>query len=211
MAKQLGSKCKLCRRAGEKLFLKGDRCATPKCALTRKAYPPGMHGTKPVRRGLSEFGKQLKEKQKLKRLYGVSEKQIKRYLEEASSQSGVVGDNLILRLETRLDNIIYRLGLATSRAQARQLVSHGMFKVNDKNLDIPSAKVKVGDEIQVKKEKLEKNYMKELQVIFKKKQDIPEWLLFDAKGMQGKVLSLPAKDKMDVSLDVQLVIEFYSR
>ena len=125
MAKNLDSKCKLCRRAGEKLFLKGDRCSTPKCAIVRKPYAPGMHGgVKKYQKGLSEFGKQLAEKQKIKRIYGVSEKQFKRHLVDATKQEGVAGDNLINRLEMRFDNIIFRLGWASSRAQARQLVSH---------------------------------------------------------------------------------------
>ncbi len=210
MAKDSNSKCKLCRRAGEKLFLKGDRCLTPKCAVTRKPYVPGMHGPK-GQRGLSEFGKQLAEKQKLKRLYGLSERQLRRHLGNAQKQKGVVGDNLILELESRFDNIIYRLGIASSRAQARQLVSHSMFTVGDKVLNVPSAKIKVGQEIQVKEGKMEKTYMKELRSIMKKKQETPSWLSLDPKNMQAKVLSKPTKEEAISDVDLAAVLEFYSR
>lgn len=212
MAKQLDSKCKLCRRAGEKLFLKGERCATPKCAMVRKPYPPGMHGnTRGSSRGLSEFGKQLAEKQKLKKLYGVSEKQFRKHLAEASKQKGVLGEGLLTRLEMRFDNIIYRLGVASSRAQARQLVGHAMFQVNGKNLNIPSALLKAGDEISVKGQKMGSAYMKELQAIIKKKHETPSWLSFDPKAMKGKILSNPPKEDLGAGIDTHLVIEFYSR
>lgn len=219
MAKNLGSKCKLCRRSGEKLFLKGDRCATPKCAMVRKPYAPGAHGQvasmgrggRGRGRGLSEFGKQLAEKQKVKRIYCVSEQQFRRHLKEAQKQTGVVGDNLILQLEMRLDNIVYRLGLAVSRSQARQLVSHGMFLVNGKVLNIPSARLKVDDEIKVKDQKAKNSYFKELQAIIKKKHQLSEWLSFDADTMAGKVLSYPEKNEAGAGLDLPAVIEFYSR
>jgi small subunit ribosomal protein S4 len=210
MAKNLGSKCKLCRRAGEKLFLKGDRCASPKCAVVRKPYAPGAHG-QTRSRGLSEFGKQLAEKQKLKRIYGLSEAQLRRHLREAQKKSGVVGDNLIIRIEMRLDNVVHRLGFADSRAQARQLVGHGCFTVNKKHLDIASAKVVVGDEIVLKETKAGKNYFTQLQTVLAKKQDIASWLSFDAKTMSGKVLSAPNKDDVAMGLDLAAVIEYYSR
>ncbi len=213
MANQVKSKCKLCRRAGEKLFLKGDRCISPKCAMVRKPYIPGVHGNAGGRkgRGLSDFGKQLAEKQKLKRLYRVTEKQFKKHLKEAELQTGVVGENLVIRLESRFDNIIYRLGIAVSRAQARQLVSHSMFTVNGKVLNIPSAILKVGDEIVLKPHKKEKVFFKDLQAILKKKQNVAPWLSFDASNMSAKVLAAPNKDDLGTGVNVSLVIEFYSR
>ncbi|MEA2006688.1 MAG: 30S ribosomal protein S4 [Patescibacteria group bacterium] len=211
MAKNLGSKCKLCRRAGEKLFLKGDRCASSKCAIVRKPYAPGAHGQTGGGRGLSEFGKQLAEKQKLKRLYSISEQQFRRHLGDAQKQTGVVGDNLIIGLEMRLDNIIYRLGLAVSRSQARQLVSHGMFKVNNKPLNVPSVQLRIGDEIQVKEQKIKNSYFKELQTIIKKKHQLPGWLSFDTETMTAKILSSPDKDEVGAAVDMPAVLEFYSR
>ncbi len=211
MAKITGSKCKLCRRAGEKLFLKGDRCATPKCALVRKAYGPGMHGPKGEGRGLSEFGSQLKEKQKLKRSYGLSERQFVKHLKEAQSKKGVVGDNLMTRLEMRLDNVVYRLGLATSRSQARQMVSHKMCLVNGRGLNVPSAEIKVGDEIQVKESKAQNAYFKQLQAVLKKGHNTPKWFSLDPETLTGKVLSSPSREDMGSGFDLASVIEFYSR
>ena len=211
MAKNLGSKCKLCRRAGEKLFLKGDRCATPKCALVRKAYKPGMHGPKGEGRGLSDYGNQLKEKQKLKRSYGLSEQQFRKHLIEAQSKQGVVGENLMTRLEMRLDNIVYRLGLASSRSHARQMVSCKTFLLNGRGLNIPSAEVKVGDEIQVKKHKADGKYFKDLQLVLKGKTNLSKWISFDPTELKGKILSAPTKDEIGLSFDLASVIEFYSR
>ncbi|HHX58710.1 MAG TPA: 30S ribosomal protein S4 [Candidatus Moranbacteria bacterium] len=211
MAKNLGSKCKLCRRAGEKLFLKGDRCATPKCALVRKAYKPGMHGPKGEGRGLSDYGSQLKEKQKLKRSYGLSEQQFRKHLVEAQSKQGVVGDNLMSRLEMRLDNVVYRLGFASSRSQARQMVSHKAFLLNGRSLNIPSAEVKVGDEIQVKKHKADRKYFKDLQLVLKGGANIPKWLSLDPAELKGKVLSNPTREEIGLGFDLASVIEFYSR
>jgi len=211
MAKIQGSKCKLCRRAGEKLFLKGERCASPKCALVRKSYPPGVHGKSGGVKGLSEFGKQLKEKQKLKRIYGISERQLRRYLEIARKKRGVLGDNLLTVLENRLDNIVYRLGMADSRTQARQLVSHSLFQVNGRPLNIPSALLKIGDVVAVKDTKKEKKYFKELQAVLKK--DLPKisWLDFNPEKMEGKVVANPNKDEIGFKVDMAMVIEFYSR
>lgn len=212
MAINISSKCKLCRRAGEKLFLKGDRCGSPKCAVVRKPYAPGAHGNSGNRgRGLSEYGKQLMQKQKIRRMYGISERQFRRHLDEAKRQQGVVGDNLIAVLEMRLDNVVYRLGLADSRSQARQIVGHGHLQVNGKNLDVASASVKIGDSISVKDTKKEKNYFKDMQAILKKKETNPEWLDFDSSKMEGKILSKPTKDGIGVRLDIQGVIDFYSR
>jgi small subunit ribosomal protein S4 len=214
MAKIVTSKCKLCRRAGEKLFLKGDRCSSPKCALVRKAYIPGAHGNAVgggMRRGLSEYGKQLKEKQKLKRIYGISEKQLRRHLELSRKKEGVLGDNLLGTLESRLDNIVYRLGIAQSRAQARQLVSHGLFEINGKKLNVPSAMLKVGDKVSVRKIKVEKNFIKDAKTALKKSSANARWMELDADKMEGKILARPTKDEMGISVDVAMVIEFYSR
>lgn len=210
MAINQRAKCRLCRRAGEKLFLKGDRCLSPKCAMIKRNYPPGIHGTKGAK-SLTEYGKQLNQKQKVRRMYGITEKQFRKHLAEAVKQKGVAGDNLIARLETRLDNVVYRLGLASSRANARNLVNHGHFKVNGRSLDIPSAYVKVGDEIEVKETKQEKKYFLNRQTLMKKSLNIPGWLSFDPKTMKGKVLAIPNRKDIDVSIDIQEVVEFYSR
>ena len=213
MAKILTSKCKLCRRAGEKLFLKGERCSSPKCALVRKAYIPGAHGNAMggIRRGLSEFGKQLKEKQKLKRIYGISEKQLRRHLSIAKKKEGVLGDNLIIMLESRLDNIVYRLDIAQSRSQARQLVSHGLFAVNNKKLNVPSATLNIGDEVKVREKKLEKTFIKNVKMALKKSSNNARWMELDANNMKGKILAKPTKDEIGINVDIAMVIEFYSR
>lgn len=210
MAINQRTKCRLCRRAGEKLFLKGDRCLSPKCAMIKRNYPPGIHGTKGVK-NLTEYGKQLNQKQKVKRMYGITEKQFRKHLSEAVKQKGVAGDNLITKLELRLDSVVFRLGLATSRSNARNLVNHGHIKVNGRSLNIPSAYVKVGDEIEVKKTKKEKKYFLNRQTLMKKNLSIPGWLIFDPKTMKGKVLALPNRKDVNISVDIQEVVEFYSR
>ncbi len=213
MAKILGSKCKLCRRSGEKLFLKGDRCATPKCAMIRKPYAPGIHGNKGAgrKKAMSEYGQQLSQKQKVKKLYGISEKQLRKHFAEAKKSKGVLGDNLILRLETRIDNVIYRLKLADSRAQARQIISHKLLLLNGRSFNIPSAKVKVGDVLRVKEAKKENSYFKNLQAILKKNSEVPSWLSLDPTILEGKILANPSKDDVGVNFDVRGIIEFYSR
>ncbi|MDZ7611516.1 MAG: 30S ribosomal protein S4 [Candidatus Moranbacteria bacterium] len=211
MATNGESKCKLCRRAGEKLFLKGEKCATPKCPVVRKPYAPGVHGGKGRQKSLSEYGKQLLQKQKVRRIYGVSEKQFRKHLKEATSKKGVAGDNLVGRLELRLDNVVFRLGLADSRARARQIVKHGHFIINGKKLDIPSACLKVGDEISIKQTKLEKKYFADKKMILGKNAGTPSWLSLDPKKMTGKILAAPVKDETEVSVDMQEVVEFYSR
>ncbi|OGI21275.1 MAG: 30S ribosomal protein S4 [Candidatus Moranbacteria bacterium RIFCSPHIGHO2_01_FULL_55_24] len=210
MARNLDSKCKLCRRAGEKLFLKGDRCLSPKCAMTRRPYAPGMHGKTPSRGG-SEFGRQLAMKQKIKRLYGVFERQFRHHFEEASKLPGITGDQLLSRLERRLDNAVYRLGFAASRAQARQLVSHKMFEVNGKRLNVPSAEVNVGDVISLKASKQGKMYFKNLEETLKNKKDVPHWLELDADKGIGKIVALPTRDDIGVNVDPQMVVEYYSK
>ena len=210
MAKYLDSKCKLCRRAGEKLFLKGDRCLSPKCAMVRRPYLPGIHGHNPSRGG-SEFGRQLAMKQKIKRLYGVLERQFRHHFDEVRKTPGITGDQLLSRLERRLDNVVYRLGFAPSRALAKQLVSHKMFEVNGKRMNIPSVEISVGDVIVLKKSKSEKTYFKNLTETIKNKKDVPHWLELDAEKLSGKVLALPTRADVGVNVDPQMVVEYYSK
>lgn len=210
MAKNLDSKCKLCRRAGEKLFLKGERCFGPKCAMQRRPYAPGVHGQN-ARRSSSEFGRQLAMKQKIKRIYGVLERQFRNHFEEAANLAGITGDHLLSRLERRLDNVVYRLGFAASRAQARQLVGHKMFEVNGKRQNIPSAEVKVGDVIKIKITKQQKSYWKNLAEILANKQDVPHWLALDVANGEGRVIAMPVREDVGVSVDPQMVVEYYSK
>jgi len=210
MANNIDSKCKLCRRAGEKLFLKGDRCLSPKCAITRRPYAPGIHGHNPSRGG-SEFGRQLAMKQKIKRLYGVMERQFRHHFDEVRNIPGITGDQLLSRLERRMDNVVYRLGFAPSRATAAQLVSHKMFELNGKRMNIPSVEIKVGDVIVVKTNKKEKIYFKNLMEQLSNKKDVPHWLSLDAEKMEGKVLSMPTREDVGVYVDAQMVVEYYSK
>jgi small subunit ribosomal protein S4 len=203
-------KCKLCRRAGEKLFLKGERCFSEKCAMVRRPTPPGMHGAKKAR-SASEFGRQLAMKQRIKRVYGVMERQFRNHFQEAERTHGVVGNELMSRLERRLDNVVYRLGFASSRALARQLVSHKNFLVNGRRADIPSMEVKEGDVITVKEEKREHTYFKNLAETIVNKKDVPEWLTLDPKKLEGTVSGRPSKDDVEVNVDPQLVVEYYSK
>lgn len=200
----------MCRRAGEKLFLKGDRCLGPKCAIVRRPYAPGVHG-KGISRSLSEYGKQLAMKQKIKRIYGVMERQFRKHFEEIQNKPGITGDLLLERLEMRLDNVVYRLGFAPSRALARQLVSHKAFAVNGKMLNAPSAKVNVGDVISVRELKKEKAYFKNQWEALKNRQDIPSWLELDADKQQGTVKATPSRDSIGISVDPQVVVEYYSK
>lgn len=210
MARDLSAKCRKCRRAGEKLFIKGDRCDSPKCAMVRKAYPPGMHG-KNIGRGLSEYGRQLAMKQKIKRIYGVMEKQLKKHFEEIKNKEGVTGDLLIERLEMRLDNVVYRMGFTDSRASSRQLVNHGAFKINGKKVDIPSCKVKINDSIAIRDSKKGKAYFKNRSKLLREKKNFPAWINFDGKKMEGKIIAAPTKENMETSVNPQLVVEYYSR
>lgn len=198
-------KCKTCRRAGESL------CGREKCAFKRRPYAPGQHGQN-ARRNTSEFGRQLAMKQKIKNIYGVLERQFRKHFQEASQLPGITGDNLISRLERRLDNTVYRMGFASSRAQARQLVSHKMFEVNGKRLNIPSAEVKVGDVIKVKETKFQKTYWKNLiDTMAKEKPNTPHWVESDIKKGEGKVIAMPTREDIGVSVDPQMVVEFYSK
>lgn len=210
MARDLNSKCKKCRRAAEKLFLKGERCASPKCAMVRRPYAPGIHG-KSVSRGLSEYGKQLAMKQKIKRIYGVLEKQFRKHFEEISHKQGVTGDLLLARLEMRLDNVVRRMGFADAPSLARQLVNHGAFTVNGKNVDIPSFEVRVGDVIGINPLKVEKTYFKNREQWIKNKKDVPSWILFDTNKMEGKIVSVPKREDVGIQVDPQMVVEYYSR
>ena len=211
MARYVESVCKLCRREGEKLFLKGDRCFSPKCAVERRSYPPGLHGRQgQFRRKESDYGMQLREKQKARRLYGVFERQFRRYFREAQRQKGLTGINLLILLERRLDNVIYRLGLASSRAQARQLISHGHFDINGRKTNIPSFLVSAGDVIVVRDKSKKTTHFKELAQIVDAS-CVPDWLRLDVKNLSGEVVSEPTRDHIDVTLNEQLIVEFYSR
>jgi small subunit ribosomal protein S4 len=206
MAK-IAKKCRLCRREGAKLFLKGMRCFSPKCPIERKgAVPPGIHGMRRTRR-LSEYAIQLREKQKAKRLYGIGESQFKKYFLEATKQEGDRGENLLIMLETRLDNVLYRLGLAPSRTTARQLISHGHVWVNNKRVKIPSYRVSVGDRIIFTRKGWGINYIQEWMARGEVKP--PKWLKRLDRG--GKVVSLPTRDHIPSDVEESLVVEFYSR
>ena len=205
----INAKCKKCRRAGQKLFLKGERCFTPKCAMIKKPYPPGIHGKK-RRRGLSEYGTQLAEKQKLRRIYNVSEKQLKRYFREARKAKGVVTEILLDKLETRIDNIIFRLGFAESRAKARQMVSHGHILLNNRKVTIPSIGLKKRDVITIKKASLKKALFKDLERKLKKVKP-PKWLVLDKKEVKASVLDIPSRQGIEVPVDLSMIIEYYSR
>ncbi len=211
MARHTGPVCKLCRREGEKLFLKGDRCFTAKCAFEKRSYPPGMHGRRArFRRKTTDFGTQLREKQKARRIYGVLERQFRRYFGQAERRKGVTGAYLLQILESRLDTIVYRSGFASSRAQARQLVRHGHFDVNGRKTDIPSFLVKPGDEIAVRAKSRSNEYFvnvaQEMEHRF-----VPEWLSVDVNTMSGRVLALPTRAEIEAPLSEQLITEYYSR
>jgi small subunit ribosomal protein S4 len=212
MARYRGPVCKLCRREGVKLMLKGERCMGPKCAIERRNYPPGQHGQGFRRRQLSDFGMQLREKQKARRIYSVLERQFRRHYAEAARKKGVTGENLLQILERRLDNVVYRLGFADSRRQARQLVNHGHFMLNGRKTDIPSALVKLGDTISVRPESRRRTYFKDLaesKILAKK--GVPNWLQLNPASMEASVRSLPVRQDLEISLNEQLIVELYSR
>lgn len=209
MGRNIDSKCSQCRRSGEKLFLKGERCSTAKCALTKRNYVPGFHGPK-GRRRLSDYGAQLAEKQKAKKFYGLLEKQFRLTLEKASKKTGDAGKNFLRALEMRLDNVVYRLGWAPSRAAARQLVNHGHFTVDGRKADIASFAVKAGQVIKVKKNSANSPYFKKA-VEGLKKAERPSWLNFDAKDLSAKVLHEPKDADLPQNINVQVIIEYYSK
>ncbi|MCL2883365.1 MAG: 30S ribosomal protein S4 [Coriobacteriia bacterium] len=208
MARYTGADCKLCRREGGKLFLKGDRCYTDKCAYERRDYAPGDAGKKRPKE--SEYRIQLREKQKTKRIYGLLEKQFRGYYELANRQQGVTGDNLLRILETRLDNVVYRLGFAKSRDEARQQVRHGHIHVNGRRVDIPSFRVKDGDLIAVAPKARDMLVIKTA-LISHEKNEMPNWLEVDIDKLQGSVLSLPNRDQIDMDIREQLIVELYSK
>lgn len=209
MGRNLDSQCKLCRRAGEKLFLKGDRCFSPKCAIVKRNYTPGTDGSKPRKR-LSDYGTQLAEKQKAKRYYGVSEKQFRLTFEKALKKQGDAGKNFLRALECRLDNVIFRLGFAISRSQARQLVNHGHFTVNDVKTDIPSFSVKEGQLIKIRKSSQNSPYFKNIAEKLASSER-PSWLHFDIKESSAKVLHEPKDDDLPQGVNVSMIIEYYSK
>jgi small subunit ribosomal protein S4 len=208
MARYTEAVCRLCRREGGKLFLKGTRCYTKKCAFERRPTPPGQHGVR--RRKVGEFGLQLREKQKVRRVYGVLERQFRNYYKEAESHTGVTGEALLQSLETRLDNVVFRLGFASSRAQARQLVVHNHFAVNGRPTNIPSYAMKPGDRVEVRESRRGREAFKVIRETLRSHQ-APEWLSLDAAKLAGSVANLPRRDQMPLDLSEQLVVEYYSR
>ncbi|MBN2388983.1 MAG: 30S ribosomal protein S4 [Anaerolineales bacterium] len=215
MAKYTGPACKLCRREGEKLFLKGERCFSPKCAFERREYAPGQHGRSGRRGGRgtgreSDYGKQLRAKQRARRVYGVFERQFRRYYSKAIKARGVTGLMLLQILESRLDNIVYRLGYAASRAQARLMVTHGHFTVNGRRTDVPSMTLRVGDVVAVRSGSNDRPFFKELPDLAEAR-NIPAWLERDVKQLTGSILRMPERAEIDGSLNEQLIVEYYSR
>ncbi|MGE5236346.1 MAG: 30S ribosomal protein S4 [Acidobacteriota bacterium] len=208
MARYCGPVCRLCRREGMKLFLKGERCFKEKCAVERRAYAPGQHGKR--RNKLQPYGLQLREKQKARRVYGVLEAQFRRYFAEANRQRGVTGENLLRLLELRLDNVVYSLGFASSRSQARQLVRHGHVKVNGRRVDVPSFEVKAGMEIQLA-DKLRANPFVTEALDTAQGRGVPPWLELDAENFRGKVVALPTREDIRLPIQEQLIVELYSR
>lgn len=209
MGKYRGPVCRLCRREGIKLYLKGERCYGPKCALERRPYPPGQHGQKRARRP-SDYAVRLREKQRLRRIYGLNEKQFRNLFEEAAKKKGVTGTVFLHLLESRLDNVVYRLGIAASRRQARQLVRHGHITVNGRRVDIPSYRVKPGDVVAVHEKSKNLGVIQANVELAKGRKGVP-WLEFDAEKLEGKFLRYPDREDLALPVNEQLVIEFYSR
>lgn len=208
MARTIEPDCRQCRREGCKLFLKGERCTSKKCAMERRPVIPGQHGNSRRRVTFSEYGTQLREKQKVKRMYGILEKQFRGYYEEAERMKGVTGANMLSLIERRLDNVVYRMGIGASRKQCRQIVNHGLITVNGKRVDIASYSVKVGDVIAVKENKQDLESFKAIKGM---KIVMPKWLEFDTNTLTGKIIALPGRDDIDVDIKEQLIIELYSR
>ena len=209
MARYTEATCRLCRRENLKLFLKGDRCYTDKCAFERRSYAPGQHGQ---RRGgkISDYGVQLREKQKVKRIYGVLEKQFRKYYEKAERQKGITGTNLLILLERRLDNVVYRMGFASSRNQGRQLVKHSHFIVNGRKINIPSYQVKIGDVIEVKdKSRKIPTVLEAIETVVRR--DMPSWLEVDGANFRGTVKEFPNREELTMPINEQLIVELYSK
>jgi small subunit ribosomal protein S4 len=212
MGRYTGPVCKLCRREGQKLFLKGERCYTNKCAFERRSYPAGQHGqsTEFRRRTKSDYALQMREKQKARRMYGVMERQFRRYFEEALRTPGRTGENLLVLLERRLDNVVYRAGMARSRAEARQLVRHGHFEVNGQKVDIPSYVVKPGDVVRVRESRRDRavfDMIRQSGLLVQ----VPQWLDVDLENLSARVVAMPTRADIEAPLEDQLVVEFYSR
>ena len=209
MARYIGPVCRLCRREGMKLFLKGERCYTEKCAIEKRNFAPGQHG-KTRKSKLAGYGVQLREKQKVKRIYGVLEDQFRRYFEQAERTRGITGETLLQLLERRLDNVAYRLGFATSRPAARQLVRHGHFTVNGRKVDIPSFSVKPGDVVAIRQSSRKNpSIVHALEEV--KGRGVPEWLQFDAEGLSAKIGSVPTREQINLPVQEQLIVELYSK
>lgn len=208
MAKYTGPVCRLCRREGAKLYLKGDKCYTDSCPFAKRSYAPGQHGQ--ARKKVSEYGIQLREKQKARRVYGILERQFRSYFDKADRQQGITGENLLVLLERRLDNVVYRMGLASSRNQARQLVRHGHFTVNGHKVNIPSYLIKAGDSIQVREGSKESPLIKAVAETLGTK-TVPAWLELAAQDMSGKVLRYPTREEIDTPIQEHLIVELYSR
>lgn len=206
MARYRAANCRLCRREGEKLFLKGERCYSEKCAIERRNFPPGQHGQ--GRKKLSEYGVQLREKQKAKRFYGLQETQFRNLFDKATRKSGKAGENLLIMLESRLDNVVFRLGFASSRKEARQLVVHGHFTINGKKATIPSMMVSAGDVVAVKEKSTSSPKFKEIRDMTI---TVPAWLSVDVNKLEGKVLSLPTREQIDAPVAEHLIVELYSK
>ena len=206
MARYTDANCRLCRREGQKLFLKGDRCYSSKCALERRGYAPGQHGQ--GRSKISDYGLQLREKQKAKRFYGLQETQFRNLFDKAARKSGITGENLLILLETRLDNVVFRLGFASSRKEARQLVNHGHFQVNGKKVNIPSYTVKPGDVIKVKEKSTNSPKFKEVKEM---SITVPSWVSVDVEKLEGKILSVPTRSEIDTPVAEHLIVELYSK
>ena len=206
MARYTDANCKLCRREGQKLFLKGERCYSTKCAIERRNYAPGQHGQ--ARKKQSEYGLQLREKQKAKRFYGVPETQFRNTFEKAENKKGQTGENLMIALETRLDNVVFRLGFAASRKEARQHVTHGHFTVNGKKANIPSMEVKAGDVIKVKEKSQSSPKFKEIKEM---SITVPSWMTVDVEKLEGKVVAMPRREDIDTPIAEHLIVELYSK
>ncbi|HEY61578.1 MAG: 30S ribosomal protein S4 [Anaerolineales bacterium] len=212
MGKYRGPVCKLCRREGEKLFLKGERCFTAKCSFDRRGYPPGEHGASAQyrRRRESDYARQLRAKQKARRVYGVMDRQFRRYYDVALQRRGLTGLNLLQILESRLDNLVYKLGFAQSRSQARLLVTHGHFNVNGRRTDVPSMLLTIGDQISVREGSRNRTYFKNLRSLLED-HSVPNWLSLDAKNLSGSILRFPERIEVEGNLNEQLIVEYYSR
>ena len=206
MSRYTDANCKLCRREGQKLFLKGERCYSSKCALERRNYAPGQHGQ--ARKKMSDYGIQFREKQKAKRFYGLQETQFRNLYEKAAKKAGKTGENLLILLETRMDNVVFRLGFASSRKEARQLVTHGHFTVNGKKADIPSMEVKAGDVIKVKEKSQSSPKFKEVKEM---SITVPSWMSVDVEKLEGKIVNLPTRADIDTPVAEHLIVELYSK